>query len=314
VKSRGPGHGAARMVAMTPTDELSIVAGEPIAMQPGRTLTAWMPEDEAIATLLGRNREPDDDLTALSARIERARASLAARAPFVATDPLVLHDRTRLDELAQRDDIKASFAGMHWTVEMVDMALVQSLQVAIKVDGLDERIGPVVADPAELWELCIPTERKDPPRGAFKDADQRGYTLSSLNPNLRVAGSKVDTMEVVTAAGPIKVQAVMFFVSFGHSYMHVAHHGGRYFLRDGYHRVVGLMAAGITKMPCLVVNMQGSFEEIMPGRQSFPRDVCFSDRPPLVSDFLDDAVADDFRRPVSRKVIRIRTEEFAVQG
>lgn len=299
---------------MTPTDELSIVAGEPIALEPGRTLTAWLSDDHAIAVLLGRNRQPGEDLAELTARLASARAALAARPPFLATDPLVLHDRTRLEELAQRDDLRAAFAGMRWTVEMIDMSLVQSLQMSIKVDHVDERVAPVLADPAELWELCIPSRQKEPPRGAFKDADQRGYTLSSIDPNLRVAGSKVDTMEIVTASGPIRVQAIMFFVSFGNSYMHVARHDGRYFLRDGYHRVVGLMAAGITKMPCVVVELPGTFEELMPGRQSFSREVCFSDRPPLVSDFLDDAVADAFRHPVSRKVIRVRSEEFAVQG
>jgi hypothetical protein len=302
------------MSVMTPSDELSIVAGEPISLQPGRTLTAWMSDDDALDVLLGRNREPDEDLTALSARIAEARAALARRPPFVAADPVVPHDRTRLDELAARAELKASFAGMDWTVEMVDMRRVQSLQMAIKTDRLAERVAHVLSDPDELWELCVPSQRKDPPRGAFKDADQRGYTITSLNPNLRVAGSKTDTMDVVTAAGPIRVQAVMFFLSFGVSYMHVARHGGRYFLRDGYHRLVGLLAGGITTMPCVVVDMPGPFDELMPGRRSFSREACFSDRPPLVSDFLDDSVADDFSHPLSRKIIRVRAEEFTVQG
>jgi hypothetical protein len=302
------------MSAMTHQDELSIVRGEPISLQPGRTLTAWLDEEEGVAVLLGRNVRRGDDLTFVHDRLAAARAARDARPAFLPAEAVVPGDHARLAEYEARPDLKAAFAGIDWTVEMIDMLQMQSMQKAIKVGAVDERIEPVLEDPDMLWEFCLPTRHTDPPRGAFSDTDQRGYTISSLNPNLRIAGSKVDTIDIVTPSGPIKVQAIMFFVNFGNSYINVARHNGRYFLRDGYHRVTGLLKAGITTMPCVVVNLPGTFDELMPGRSTFSRAVCFSDRPPMVADFLDDAVADDYRQPVTRKIVRIRSEEFVVQG
>jgi hypothetical protein len=299
---------------MTQQDELSIVSGEPISLQPGRTLTAWLDDEEAEAVLLGRNKRRSDDLSAIHERIAAARAARDARPVFVSTEAVVPGDHAKLAEYEARSDLKASFAGIDWTVEMIDMLRVKSMQKAIKVGAVDERIAPVIEEPDRLWEFCLPTGRTEPPRGAFTDTDQRGYTVSSLNPNLRIAGSKVDTIDIVTPSGPIKVQAIMFFVNFGNSYINVARHNGHYFLRDGYHRVTGLLKAGITKMPCVVVNLPGTFDDLMPGRSTFSRSVCFSDRPPMVIDFLDDSVADDYQQPVTRKIVRIRSEEFSVQG
>jgi hypothetical protein len=299
---------------MSNDDELSIVTGEPISLQPGRILTAWLNDEEAVGALLGRNQMRGDDLTAIKERIVSVRAAKAAREPFVPREAVILGDRQQLDKFAAMPHLKASFAAVDWAVEMVDMSLVQSLQKAIKIGAADDRIAPVLEDHSKLWEFCLPTGRTDPPRGAFNDSDERGFTISSLNPNLRIAGSKVDTIELKTPAGPIRVQAIMFFVNFGNSYINIARHGGRYFLRDGYHRVTGLLQAGITTMPAVVINLPGTFEELMPGRQVFSRAICFSDHPPLVSDYLDDTVADDYRQPVTRKIIRIRSEEFMVQG
>lgn len=299
---------------MTELDELSIVTGEPIAMQPGRTLTAWLDDEEAVACLLGRNVRKNDDLSHIHERIAAARAARDARPPFTPLDAVVPGNHAKLAQLEARDDLRSGFAGIDWTVEMVDMTRVQSVQKAIRTGAIHDRIAPVLEDPEKLFEFCLPSGRTDPPRGAFTDTDQRGFTVSSLNPNLRLAGSKVDTIEIVTPAGPIKVQAIMFFVNFGNSYINVARHRGRYFLRDGYHRVIGLLEAGITQVPAVVVNLGGTFDDLMPGRQTFSRTACYSDRPPMVADYLDDSVADDYQQAITRKVIRIRSEEFVVQG
>lgn len=307
-------HDCGQNVGMAETEELSIITGEPITLQPGRTLTAWLDDEDAVAALLGRNQLPKDDLIAVHERIAAARAARDARPEFVPEEAVVLGDRKLLDEYSAMQHLKISFAGVDWSVEMVDMSLVQSVQRSIKVGAVDERIAPVLADRSKLWDFCLPATRNEPPRGAFTDVDQRGFTVSSVNPNLRIAGTKIDNAEVQTAAGPIRVQAIMFFVNFGNSYINVAHHRGRYFLRDGYHRVTGLLKAGFTTMPAVVVNLPGTYDDLMPGRQVFSKEVSFSARPPLVRDFLDDSVADDYRQPIVRKIIRIRSEEFVVQG
>lgn len=58
-----------------------------------------------------------------------------------------------------------------------------------------------------------------------------------------------------------------------------------------------------------------AFEEVgaqLPG--AFSYEILYGDRPPRLTDFWDNAVARDVRQPAVRKVVRVRGEEFVVQG
>jgi hypothetical protein len=88
---------------------------------------------------------------------------------------------------------------------------------------------------------------------------------------------------------------------------------GRSFLRDGYHRAVGLLRAGISQVPAIVFDAP-SFQYISPTPALFDHEVAFSDRAPELADFWDDSVSADSLQPAVRKVVHIRAEEFVVQG
>ena len=156
---------------MSEPSELSIVAGEPISSSAGRILTAWLTEKEATTALLGRNRAPGVDLGPLAARYAEARAAVAARPEFRPEDVLVEAERGPLEEIAAREDTKNAFAGIDWSVEMVDLLQVQSVQKSIKIDRLAERMAPVIADRSQLYEFCLPSKHSPPPRAAFTDPD-----------------------------------------------------------------------------------------------------------------------------------------------
>lgn len=293
----------------------AMVRGEPIALQPARALTAWLPDDEALTALFGRAPLASDDLSAPGSRIAQARAALAARPPFEPESPLVTPaERADLDALAARADIAASFGALDWRPEIVDLSRVQAVQKVIGIAGLDERVALVAGGGCSLSEFCLPAQVPEPPVGALTDAGQRGFAVSSLNPNLRIVGTDMSSAELVSPTGPLKVQVISFFVNFGNSYLNLASCDGRYFLRDGYHRAAALLRAGIKQVPCVVVGMDGGFEHMMPSSQTFPRSICFGPRPPLLSDFFDAAVSDEVTRPSTRKVVRVRGEEFFVPG
>ncbi len=245
-------------------------------MRPTRLLLGWLPDNEAVPQLLGRNPGPHDDLQVIDERIAEARAAVQARLPFEPTDPVIGGERTILDSIVARPELQAAMAGAPWTVEWVDLTCVQSIQKLIVADGLDARLAGASSDAAALAELCLPSIQPAPPCGGFTDSDGLGFAISSRNPNLRVVGSHMQEALVAGAAGvePQKVQAITFFVTMGTSYLQVARYHGRYFLRDG----------------------------------------AFSDRPPLLVDFWNDAVATDATQPVVRKVVRIRADQYGVQG
>ena len=196
------------------------------------------------------------------------------------------------------------------------MRRVIAFQKAIKIDGLDERIAPVQADRTKLADFCLPSEQPIPPQSILRDIDQKGFTVSSLNPNLRVAGSQVQTAMVAPEQGmqPVSMLAVTFLVSMGTSYLQVASYNGRDFLRDGYHRAAALLHAGINEALCVYVRAR-NFDEVGANPAAMlSYEVLFDDRPPLLGDFWDDEVSAAIDQPTARKAIRLRAEEFNIQG
>jgi hypothetical protein len=204
---------------------------------------------------------------------------------------------------------------MSWRIEMVDLRHVQGLQKVIKTDGLEARIEPLKSGTMSLLDFCLPTTQPEPPHGTFADLDGKGFTISSLNPNLRIAGGDTNRADVATSAGSptVPMMALTILVFLGTSSLQVASYNNRYFLRDGYHPAAALVQAGIHVVSCLFIEA-ASFEQVTPGAGFFTYEVSYGDKPPLIPDFWETDVADDVLQPAVRKVVRIRGDEFVVQG
>jgi hypothetical protein len=108
--------------------------------------------------------------------------------------------------------------------------------------------------------------------------------------------------------------AVTFLVSMGTSYLQVATYNGRDFLRDGYHRAAALLHAGISKVPCAYIKARDFNEVGANPATMLGYELLFGDRPPLLGDFWDDEVSATIDQPTARKAIRLRAEEFNIQG
>jgi hypothetical protein len=206
------------------------VQGEPFVEQSARALIGWLrDDDEAIRTLLGRTPMPTDDLQPLRDRIAQYRAVVEARDPYEAVSPIVDagEEQAALDAVAARPQLQAAFAGLQWRVAMINLADVLAYQKVIKTDGLDDRLAPVMEDSSQLLEFSLPTEQPAPPQGALVDADQKGFTVSSLNPNLRIAGGQLSNVEVAPGPGQpaTPMLGIMLLVHMGNSYINVASYG-----------------------------------------------------------------------------------------
>ena len=49
------------------------------------------------------------------------------------------------------------------------------------------------------------------------------------------------------------MRAIVVLLSMGSPYVQIAHWSGRYFVRDGHHRAVGLLARGIHVVPAILI-------------------------------------------------------------
>jgi hypothetical protein len=290
-----------------------LVAGEQVVNRPARALIGWLPPSEAITVLLGRNPNPGDDVEAQRKAAEPYREAVERREPYVSINPILEDGRFAplLKAVGERPEVQAAFHGLAWRPAVADLSHVLSFQKVIFTDGpgLDAE---QVDDPS-LTELCLPTKQLLPPSGALTDPDGKGFTISSLNTNLRVAGGQLSEAVVAPAPGlpSVRMQAVTLLVTMGTSYLQIIRYRDRWFLGDGYHRASRLLRAGISIVPCIYIEAR-SFQEVQAGVGTFPFEVLYSDRPPTLKDFWDDAVATDISQLAIRKVIRIRGEEFAV--
>ena len=269
-----------------------------------RLLAGFVPVDEAMQILHAQVPDPVPSAVELRALVEarhRAVAQRPASDPVDPVDPVLTADRTVLDEVASRPQVHAAFEGQRWTVEWVDMRQVIAVQKEIITDGLDARVRAAAQSAAALLELCLPAE-PDTAEIAFNlDTDRRGMTLVSANSNLRLTGIGRQPGAVVIGFG----------LSAG--YLNVGRHQGRYYLRNGYHRVSGLLRAGVTVCPAVVTEVD-SYGEMARGEGIFAEELTRWTVPPLLGDFWDDTVAVDSSRPVLKTGFHIRADEIRLPG
>jgi hypothetical protein len=290
-----------------------LVPGENLVHRPARALIGWVNSSEAVRLLLGHNPGPNDETGGLAEQAAECREAVEARPPYEEVDPLIPDHPlvARLDDVAARPAVQAAFHGMQWRSAVVDLTKVLSFQKLVFTDREMTSDGPL--SETELLELCLPSEQPVPPVGAIGDPDGKGFTISSLNTNLRIAAGQVG--EAVVAPAPdqpsVKMQAITLLVSMGTSYLQVARYRSRALLRDGYHRAASLLQAGVTAAPAIFIEAR-SFEEVQPPPGALPYEILFGVRPPALTDYWDDSVSRAVRQLAVRKVIRVRGEEFAV--
>jgi hypothetical protein len=275
-------------------------------------LLAWFERRDAIPALLGfRMPQPADDVRLHEARYEAARAALLARPPFglpaPQLEPLpdVIADRGALAVERMR-----AYGHPRVRAGVLDLTRVLSFQKAITLDDIADRVAAAQPDD---WPALAAITLPDPKRfddemvhGTF-DRDGKGVTITSFNPNLRVG-----PIQQIVGAVPEAGQLVGFSIAFGSPYVHVVEYKGRCFLKDGYHRTYGLLARGITRVPCLYEQARSFSDVHSGGTTHVTQEYLLGDHPPLLTDALEPLLTETVEQQLFRKVVRIRAEEFVV--
>jgi hypothetical protein len=285
-----------------------------------KSLLAWMEQIEAVTTLCGHLPGPMEDTSAQRQVWETARNALERRPAFALPTPTLTELPAALLErgnaFRQRPDVVATFPGLDWTLGIVDLNDVLSFQKAIVEEEAAKRASAVIAgDLQSLFSFCLPDPTDAIELSGMLDPDQKGITLSSMNPNLRFGGHLVVDVDIAMApGGPTRKQKFLgFSVNLGAQFVQVAEYNGRWFVRDGYHRTFGLMQRDIHRIPCIFIRAHNFAELCPPNSGFFPYETLFGDRPPFLSDFLDDSVAVSTNQKVRRKILRVSADEFQVE-
>jgi hypothetical protein len=271
-----------------------------------RALIGWMTPAEARLCLTGRRADLDPSAKELETA-EKARKTAAARTTTLDQSDLMAPVPDELADYVQR--VRASNPGkalvdQGFEIRMVDLSRTCAVQPQIHTDHAIDRVAGV--DPNDLETIAAITL----PLGAttalpvFFDPTKNAWLFTSANPNLRVIGNFSSGLQN-------GMQGWGFAVGVSTSFVQVASYSGRALLRDGYHRAVGLLARGITRVPAFFKEFESVAELNLP-LGLFSHEVYMGPHPPLLPDYLDDTVAVDTRSPIVQKVVMIQALEVAV--
>lgn len=278
-----------------------------------RALIGYMPQEEALQLLTGAELPAPRDEAAI--RTWRTAVQAVEQRPeYASQDPRLTIPgplQSLLDEFKARPDVALAMESLDWSVGFVDISRgVLSYQRVVVTEESEDRV--LAASPTDLqalMDICLPAPQTTQLQVAF-DASQNAFTAGSFNPNLRVGGYGVADRTFPGIEHPQRVFG--FQLSFGASFVQVAAYRDRWMVRDGYHRIWGLLKKGISQIPSVIVTCK-RFEDTGAGRSGFfGYELLYGRRPPLVTDFASERVSAEVRIPAVMKVVRIRAEEFAV--
>jgi hypothetical protein len=188
-----------------------------------------------------------------------------------------------------------------WEVAMIDLTRVIGFQPTVFTDTAIERVADVdVSNVEAVAGYTLPTVHAAQLRG---QQSQNTFVFTSPNPNLKVLGN-------FQGPQPNGMPGCGFFVAETPSFVQVIEVGGRYYLHDGYHRAFGLLSRGVSSVPAFVrsfPHVNGLVPEGM-----LPAESWLGERPPLLTDYHDDAVAETVYLPAAQKVIVIQALELGM--
>jgi len=262
-----------------------------------------MPDDRGAILLAGGRQEGALDENLVN-RVKTARAAVESRTAGIDQEGLIDVEHVSLPAIVERLQQQANtsaFWSEGWSVAVVDLSRVCSLQQSVASQQAADRVRNI--DPEDLVSIADVT--LPPPSNivlpAQLDEHRNNWIITAANPNLRITGHFGGELQP-------GVIGYGFTVAVLPSFLQVARHHGRYVLRDGYHRAYGLLARDITHAPAFVRDF--GVGDLGAGAGLFTTGVYLGDRPPCLSDFLDDQVAADVDVPVVQKMVVVQGLEL----
>ena len=235
----------------------------------------------------------------------KAQHRLKVRNPYQEESPVSTEETgIQADALAaRRESIAASgeFDGLVWQPAIVDLRKLIAFQRRIGYANGDQFPIERMADKHRLLDLALPTTYPQPSYEYSAAPDGKSLTIRTQSPNLAVRFA----CGMDSSLDPIRLVAQT-----GSPYIEVASYRGRWFLRDGYHRSFLLLKQGVRLVPAVVVCVETLAGLGAIGHKFFMEDILLSEQPPMVTDFLDEALVVCYRRSSQERVLRVSIQEL----
>ena len=247
-------------------------------------------------------------------RVIQARNAVLARPPITDVSSAVSDPgdelSTYLDTFRSQTAFQP-FATEGWEVKIADLTKVCALQPMVFWDHAEERTQPaVIGDMLSLAAVTLPIRKAPESLPLQFDPVRNTWMVASRNPNLRIIGQfnapiNDGNGQTFTGCG--------FLIAISPSFVQVIKYRGRYLLRDGYHRSIGLLSRGMTHAPVLYREFT-EFQPLGLGPGMLPEQSYLGDRPPMLADYLSETVSAEIHAPASQKMVVIQGMEMNPLG
>jgi hypothetical protein len=311
-----PSAGSSAAPADRPSGPGTADAGSPARPDPAaekresRALLAWM-ADEPAQMLLLEGRQQEQVTPAMVAELARVRVGLRARAPGPDQSGLIRSmpaDMQAYVARLEKNPQAQPYFAEGWRPALVDLPRVCAYQPSVFVDHARDRVAHVnLSDVRSLAEATLPLDPGVPVTFQYDRARQM-FITSVANQNLQVVGA----FGGLAPGMPPGTVHMGFQVRMITSFLQVGSMQGRYFMRDGYHRGLGLVARGARYVPALVLEDMLMADLVAPG--SLGVEAILGGTPPTLADYWDDSVSVTAYLPAPRRIISVAASELSVYG
>jgi hypothetical protein len=250
---------------------------------------------------------PHQDVTSLRSRIDKCRSALAARVSGIDQSTALYPMPHELDSYMNQlwsTPIGKLYRNAGFEARLVHIREIVGFQTVVR-----EQAGRRLAarahgrDLTSIAKVALPFDSSQEVNASY-DAARRSWTISAHDPNLRI-GLPLHPNETAGLGFP----AVGFRIEVPASLMQVQTYKGRHYLTDGYHRALGLLRHGMTTVPVLYRQIEAL--EDLGAFGHLPIDAITGAKPPLIGDYLDDAVSVEGHVPESPKRLLIHATELS---
>jgi hypothetical protein len=280
------------------------------ARRQARVLIGWMPHDKAVRILAGRDgstRDPD-----IVNRVGAARRAVAERVGSFTGDGAISDIPDVLADHAARVMERPEFAAYRrdgWKIRMADLRKVCAVQEIVHLEHAVKRFDGIAPDDIEsIARICLPLEADASAVKLHWSEENRYWMLSSDNPNLNISAHFSESQEV---GGGRTMPGYGFCAEAQPSFVQVVRHRGRYILRDGYHRTLGLVARGVTRIPVAYREFD-EFESLCLDHGNLAEPTYLGNNPATMFDYLDDEVAAETSLSVKKTLVIIEAKRYTI--
>jgi hypothetical protein len=288
--------------------------GERNVPSAGLSLVGFMDEQPAIAHLRDACVPANPDPVVLRAEWQAARAKLGAAMANPGVPqilPIVPPDDAYVNNFAANPWAAGALAhlaqlagGAAIQIALVEIDPLLAYQFAVDKSRSAHHCGNLTPNPpvAELLPLCLPTAPANEEMRV--QVIDRAIFISSKCANVNVAfGGWFQNAPLLNPPIPHPVGGVVIGTSLPFS--HVTRFAGRCYLHNGFHRALGIRAAGGTHMPCIIRDVpDAAAAGIRPDGTTFNQTLLADPNPPTVGHFTNGR-AWDVQLRLHRRVVHI---------